>query len=98
MQPEETIEIERAVRARARNRDRRTQPVVLGLAVRNHHVEAIDGTAVEDRNQKPSESAGGPGARRVRGPGQERRRETDREHRHRARSEEHSPGRHGYLR
>ncbi len=54
VQAEEAVEIERSAVAtapRLGNRDRRPRRVVRPLAERHHHVEAVDGPALEDRDQ-----------------------------------------------
>jgi hypothetical protein len=78
--PEETVQVDGAVLAtRACHGDRRTQLVVLRLSVRDDHVEAVDRSALEDRDEQAAIRSG-----RRRGARQERRRKPQRHHRHRA--------------
>ena len=56
MQPEESIEIDRAGgtgrQRRSRNRDVRTQPVVRRLAVRHDDVQRVGGAALKEADQR----------------------------------------------
>jgi hypothetical protein len=71
VQPEEAVEIERRVAGRpgrASDRNRRTRAVILCVAVRDDHAQAVHCAALEDRDQLlgPSSRSGG-----KRGPGEE---------------------------
>jgi hypothetical protein len=67
MQAEEAVEVERGAifraRARPRHGDRRTGVVVDLLAVRDEHVQAVDGAALEDGDENPPRGSGGKRAR-----------------------------------
>ncbi len=88
VQAEEAVEVDRRahrVAAGTWNRNRRTQAVVVGVAVRDDHVEAVHGAALEDGDEQLAPGAGG--GRRA---AEERGGEAEREHRHRAGLEEQS--------
>src|SRR5262249_10027145 len=67
VQAEEAVELERAVLAivRPRDRDARPRRVIRRIAVRDDEVEAVDGAALENRDQAPG--ASGPVVPRRRG-------------------------------
>jgi hypothetical protein len=91
VQREEAIEIDGPLsRAWTRNRDRRAKRVVVGLAVRHHHVQAVDGAALKDRDEELSARSRAFGGAR-----EERRREAERHHRHSARLDEDATREHG---
>src|SRR5215813_9752204 len=94
MEPEETVEIDRSLRiGRTWNRDARARRVVLALAERYHHVEAVDRAALEDRDEDlaPHRGRGLDGAR------QERRREAQAEEGQPSVLHEDASREHGYL-
>jgi hypothetical protein len=85
VEAEEAVQVQRAsVTSRLGNGNGRPGPEVLALPERHHHVQAVDGSALEHGNQQRPPRAGQQGAR------QERRREAQRDERHRAGPEEHS--------
>src|SRR5439155_4381174 len=96
VEAEESVEIDcRAVtRSGTSDGDARPRAVVLAFAEWHDDVEAIDGTALKDRNQlfRAAARAGG-----ERGSRQERRREAERHERERALFQEDSSGRHMHL-
>src|SRR5712692_8008875 len=52
MEPEMTVEVEHgAIAAATRNRNRRTRVIVVRIAVRNDHVQAVDGATQEDYDE-----------------------------------------------
>src|SRR6185312_17368634 len=54
MQSKEPVKVERCFdisSLRFGNGDRRAQVIVVALAVRNHHVQAVDRSTLENRNQ-----------------------------------------------
>ena len=75
VEAEETVEIDRpVVAARRLHRDPRPRAVVLALAERHDDAEAVDRTALEDRDEPLRARRG---ARGIRRPREERRRETE---------------------
>src|SRR5262249_17812300 len=96
VETEEPVEIERAVFSVGRpgNRDAGPRLVVLGFAERHNDVQAVDGAALEDRDQpaRPPRSIRG-----ERGAREKRRREAEAHEGEGAVLEKHSPGQHGHF-
>ncbi len=61
MQPEEAVEIDGGIGAASRplNRERRARRVVVALAERHDHVQAVHGAALEDRDEDALPRAAG---------------------------------------
>ncbi len=95
IEPEEAVEVERGPLGcrRLRDRDARARAVVLGVAERYDDAEAVDGAALEDRNQPFCASRRAGGAHR---PREERRREPEAHEGERAVLQEYSAGLHHY--
>ena len=54
MESEEAVEVENRIRTASRRRDRqrRTRRIVVALTKRHDHVQAVDGAALKNRDQR----------------------------------------------